>query len=170
MWAGSYRVALAAFVVVFSGPVFAQAGPAITVGGYYQQTTTLTSQDPPKVGPCNNTHFCDFIFRPVPAGKQLIATHLSCDLETEDNDIFAAYLFVQLPDGSTPLRYQFFAPTKVRSETNDFNPHFVINSETLQLYKASERPLVIVWPTVPGEDFATITGFCTIAGQLINAP
>jgi hypothetical protein len=139
-------------------------GPAITAQGYYQQSSGLTSNDPPTPGDCMAAQTCYVVFDRVPAGHQLIVTQVSCLFVTSGGTtprISTAILTVQRPNGTEPLRRQHLTPIN-EQQSLPTSTVAAVSVTTLQLFDARERPMV--WMT--SDTVTHLAGSCTIAGQL----
>ena len=147
---------VALLLLASMGAAQAAIGPVTIVDGNYQQSTSTTSVTPPKPAPCPAASNCYFLFSPVPAGKQLIVTHVSCNIIANGGAPYWAYITV-LSGGAPILREQHLVPVELISGA------YAISNSTLQLFNSQERPVINVGP-------GALTGRCTIAGQIKNAP
>lgn len=150
-------------------PLLAGVAPnaATVIGGYYEETSAVTSLSPPTPATCANPgpSGCIFVFSPVPQGKQLIVTKVSCWITSQQTVIesVSPVLMTSQRARATPSKNgQVFKAEKTAS--NDYT----VSQSTLQLIDQQSRPLIEV--IVSPQTGITVIGLCTIAGQLINAP
>jgi len=157
-------LALAAFAA--SPAVAAKVGRTIIIGGFYQQTTTTTSKNPPTPEQCTSTFFCYFVFDPIPAGKQVIVTQARCrvSMGPGDQELFDIFLHAMRPGGTVPLRFQTLDVTRIKNES--ISSVFIFGNTTIQLYDQRDRPLI----GFGAKSNSNMSGYCTIAGQIIDAP
>lgn len=152
---------IGAFALCLSAAA-ATTGPPTTFGGYYEETTSSTSPDnatpPGDAGSCIiiSTGTCYFIFSPVPAGKHLIVTQVSCYLITPGGDLTQATLFALRPNGKLAFRFQHLVINKADTEA------YAFNNATLQLYNPGDRPVL---QTISSSS-AGPSGTCTIGGLI----
>lgn len=141
----------------------ATAQARIIRGSYYQDQTNTTSVTPPTQAACeNNVTQCFFVFAPVPKGKQLIIERVSCEV----------FIFALGPEmSSAGIRSLNHVSNKLYLDRQYLKPgpnvdgFVVFNETTSHLVRPRDRPIVqvVTTPTL------SISGRCTIAGQLTNA-
>jgi hypothetical protein len=150
-------IALAALCIsAASATIF----PPATVKGIYQQTTSSATTNPPTVTSCVGFSFCFFVFDRVPNDKQLIITSVSCSLTLAAGGIENVWLRLQRPNDLLVDRIQALRASKAEGN------NFVVNDTALMPVDGRIRPLVHIITSLA----TTIGGFCTIAGEISNAP
>jgi hypothetical protein len=138
----------------------AEIFPPSTIAGVYQQSTSTRSTSPPADTGCANTTGCDFVFSRVPSGKQLVVSNVSCSVASSAGFISLMQLVAQRPNGEILARAQNLQPVKTEGV------QYFLNNTTLAAFDSRERPLVRIHVST----FTNISGLCTIAGQLSDAP
>jgi len=152
----------AAAFVLSPGTAAATIGPGVIVGGNYQQSTTSVATNPATEGSsCADNSHCYFRFSPVPSGKQLVVTQVSCIVTVLGGSMVTAALWPYRNNETLPLRRSSLVHSNPAANT------FVLNNTTLQLFVAGDRPLVRVQVS---NATSTVSGECNISGQRINAP
>ncbi len=133
---------------------------ATTIDEFYQETTSTQSLDGVTASPnCPATQSCFFLFSRVKVGQNLVISSVSCTIPHNAGTARFAALMPQFKGALLP-RTQYFVPVPT---TND---RVTFNTQTLQLFKARESPVVQVVFDQP----VNIFGSCTIAGQIRTAP
>jgi hypothetical protein len=155
------RLAGAVAAALSASAASAEIFPATTIAGVYQQSTTTCSISPPADTGCANTPGGgDFVFSRVPSGKQLIVSNVSCTVTVSAGFLSLIQLVSQRPNGDIPGRAQNLQPAKSEGT------QYFLNNTTLAAFDSRERPLV----RLNASTFANISGLCSIAGQLTDAP
>jgi hypothetical protein len=138
---------------------------ALQLGSYYQESSNLTSNTPPTSGACNGLIYCYLEFAKVPTGKQLAVTQVSCSLSVSQSTAKPVSMYLGTRRGINAVeRFQILVPSTMPSNQPGYT--LVVSAPTLQLYEAGDRPEIFVG----FNNAASTTGFCTIAGQVQNAP
>jgi hypothetical protein len=151
-----------AFVVSSVSVTAALYGPRVTVGEYYQQTSSTTSRDGINEAPCDNNNpggSCDFMFQVAPDQKSIIVEHVSCSVFSSP-DVRSAILHSRKSNSTLPFRYSVLTPVRTSVIGT------VVSGTVLHPLAAGERALVQV-------DFGSTTnvsGFCTISGRVMATP
>jgi hypothetical protein len=145
----SFLVGLAGSAIL--ALAFATPSRAVTAQslGFYEETVNVS---------CSNAFGCSDIFSPVPAGKTLLVTNVSCHFVGGGNSLVnSARLIIQSGIGIVS-----FLNVSILHSASSFR-RFLSNTEVNKIFVSPVRPAVTV-------GFATlqpnISMQCTISGQL----
>lgn len=148
---------IAALALFTSGA--GQAG-FLRLGEDYQESSSTATGTPQQTGSCQQQIAnCFFQFAVVPAGWELIVTHVSCLIYHSDNEVRKVALFPMKGNGM-PERLSFLQSSTWPSPMPGFA--VLVNTEVKQLFRAGERPVIQIEYT--GASFTE--GTCTVAGVL----
>lgn len=143
---------------IVSADVANAAAPALSFGGYYQDSTPKVSPDGLTVGQCQGTDTCGLIFKLVPAGKQLIVTKVSCSITINEG--------YPLPLNLLTLRHSSIVAVHHMPAIATGSPQsFAVSETTLQLVDSGDHVVILM----KFSEAASVLPDCTIAGQLIDA-
>jgi hypothetical protein len=111
---------------------------SLSIGQNYQESSNKTSSAPPVAGACNALTYCYIEFTPVPAGKQLVVTQVSCALSVSAGNVTEMYLAPRRPNGTAVERFQILESTKLPSNQPGSNVN--VNNSAMQLFDQKDRP------------------------------
>ena len=135
---------------------------SLSIGQNYQESSNVTSSLPPAAGACNDITYCYIEFKPVPMGKQLVVTQVSCELSASAGNVVSMYLGPRRPNGMAVERFQFLQSIKLPS--NQPGSNMSVNNNAYQLFDQKDRPEIYMGLNAA----ANTTGFCTISGQMTD--
>jgi hypothetical protein len=148
----------------------AASAAGVTVQGFYEESsgTTWTNFNPATPGACTHGFSCFYAFARVRAGKQLVVTQTSCNLDwdTDVDPTLAEVLrldLLVLNGTSLGITDQHLIPPKLGDGTVT-SGKFIFNASGVQVYRENERP--IIW--INTKSNTSFSGGCTIAGQIFD--
>ena len=145
------RFVLAACAALFlcSG---AHAAPTIS-GNYYDEGTFAT---------CNTTSICKALFSPIPAGRKVLITQISCDIQAAGNDAEIRGVSLGIQAGSQFVRSKVILPNLIYTAAGNAQRTYVV-SQPIQLLVAVNRPAVSTFFSTNAD---AINLFCQITGTI----
>jgi len=150
--------------LVLAGLAAEADAASITVNGIYQESSNVTSTTPPAATACNTSVYCYVVFEPVPAGKQFIATHISCSFNISAGKVVSLTLSPQRPNGNFVERFQFL-PSDVQV-SNLPGSTIIVNAPIALPFNQRERPVMHI--LLNGQ--ANILGTCSLSGPRTDIP